>query len=326
MKRRILRYAVTLSLLAAVIWYVNVQHLLDLMSRMQVSYGLPALALLLIQNDLATRRWATMLRAFGAGPRFFQLLRIQYSALFAQLFLPTSIGAAAVRTGLLFRTGMPIGVAINSVVLDRLVALGGLVLMAAAFMPVIAASVSFNDGPRNLIIVSAAIVIACVFLIHGILRYRPLSYWLDLLKRTPARHLVQPFEQAAAKIYAPGRLVRALVFSLSGQIAAICAVFVLARGGGLQVHLLDCILVMPPVMLLAALPISIAGWGVRESAMVIAFGLLGVSNEAALALSLQYAAIGYVCAIPGALGWIVETDRKGITRQSVFDLQKMNSC
>ena len=322
MTRRILRYGVTVSLLALLVWSVDVEHLVDLTARMRVGYGLAALALLLCQNDLATRRWATMLRAFGTGPRFPRLLRIQYSALFAQLFLPTSIGSAAVRIGLLFRAGTPIGIAINSVVLDRFVAMGGLALMAAAFMPAIAASLTLNNAPANVLIPSAAMLFALFLAGSLVLRCRPLPYWLDLLKRTPARHMVEPLEQASSKIYAPGRLLTALAFSLSGQLAAIGAVFVLALGGGLQVQLLDCILVMPPVMLLAALPISIAGWGVRESAMVIAFGLLGVAHEAALALALQYAVISYAAALPGALGWLSEANRDAISNRPMVGYRK----
>ncbi len=41
---------------------------------------------------------------------------------------------------------------------------------------------------------------------------------------------------------------------------------------------------VPPVMLITMLPISIAGWGVRESALVAGFGLVGIGAGDALAL------------------------------------------
>ena len=44
--------------------------------------------------------------------------------------------------------------------------------------------------------------------------------------------------------------------------------FMFARNLGLPLTLLDCLLFMPPIMLLAAVPISIAGWGVREGVVV----------------------------------------------------------
>jgi hypothetical protein len=75
-------------------------------------------------------------------------------------------------------------------------------------------------------------------------------------------------------------------------------------------------LIMPPVMLLSALPISIAVWGVREGAMVIAFGLLGVSREATLVLSLQFAVLGYIAAAPGVVAWIMGENRSAFRKSS----------
>lgn len=306
MRRRIAQAALTLTLLLLIVLFVDIQHLVQLLRRMNPTDGVLALVLLFVQNDLATRRWTTMLRAFQKGPSYFRLLRIQYAALFAQLFLPTAVGAAAVRAGLLFKHGTPLGIALNSVVIDRVVAFCGLALLAILFMPAIAAFVSVGADvlTAGFVILSAMICASLVAV--AALRLRPLTFWLALANRTPARHLLEPFERSASEIRSPVRLLAAFSLSLAGQITAIAAIFVLAQGGGLHVGLVDCILVMPPVMLLSALPISIAGWGVREGAMVVGFGLLGVTREAALALSIQFAVLGYVSAAPGALAWIAE--------------------
>jgi glycosyltransferase 2 family protein len=306
MKRRIAQAVLTVTLLVLVVFFVDIQHMVQLLKRMNVASGVLALGLLLVQNDLATRRWATILWAFDKDPSYFRLLRIQYAALFAQLFLPTAVGAAAIRVGLLFKYGTPLGVALNSVIVDRVLALSGLVALAFLFMPAIAASVSVGAGARTIGLVALSTAAGVFLVIYAALRYRPLAYWLALAKRTPARHLVEPFERSASEIWSPTRLLVAMSLSLGGQIIAIVATFVLARGDGLQVRLIDCILVMPPVMLVSALPISIAGWGVREGAMIAGFALLGVSREAALALSIQFAVLGYVAAAPGALSWIAE--------------------
>ncbi len=309
MTKHALQVAVTLALLAVLFWYVDVGQVLEFIKRMNLNYGLPAVVLLLVQNDLTTRRWSIMLRAFGNVPNHFRMLRIQYMALFAQLFLPSSVGGAAVRIGMLFRSGVALGIAVNSVVLDRLVAVGGLFLCAVAFMPTAAVSLSLGAYPRKLIVMGCVALAGMLLLGVVALRYRPLTFWLGLLNHTPLRHMLEPLRRAAPKIVNPGTLFAALTYSLAGQIVAISAIFMLAKGSGLNVHLFDCILIMPPVMLLSALPISIAGWGVREGAMVVAFGLLGVSREAALVLSLQFAFLGYVAAAPGALAWFMEANR-----------------
>ena len=56
-------------------------------------------------------------------------------------------------------------------------------------------------------------------------------------------------------------------------------------GLDLDVAWLECLVLVPLVMLIMTIPISIGGWGVRETAMVSLFGLVGVPGEGALALS-----------------------------------------
>jgi hypothetical protein len=53
--------------------------------------------------------------------------------------------------------------------------------------------------------------------------------------------------------------------------------------------------------------------------MVVAFGLLDVPKEAALALSVQFALLGYLAATPGAAAWLVEVNSR---RQQSSDIQK----
>jgi uncharacterized membrane protein YbhN (UPF0104 family) len=315
MRRRAIQFLVSITLLGLLLWWIDIERLIQEALRIRLRFVLLALVLLLIQNDFATRRWTTVLRAFTDPPSHLRMLRIQYMSLFTQVFLPSSVGGAAVRVGVLVRSGYPFGISLNSVLLDRLVALGGLVLLAVVFLPAVASSLSVGDNKGTLIALAAA---AAAVLAAGIgaFWWRPLSYWLGLLKRTPLRGVADSLETAMPELIRPRRIATALAYSLYGQFAAMVSVFVLASGKQLGVNLLDCILVMPPVMLLSALPISIAGWGVREGAMVVAFGLLGVAPESAIVLSVQFAIIGHLATTPGAIAWLMEVDRESYGRMA----------
>ena len=315
MRRRVIQLLVSVTLLALLLWWIDIERLVEEALRVQPRFVLLALALLLVQNDFATRRWTTVLRAFTDPPSHLRMLRIQYMSLFTQLFLPSSVGGAAVRVGVLMRSGYPFGIALNSVLLDRLVALGGLVLLALVFLPAVASSLSV-DGNAGTLIAAAASAAGLLAAGAGALWWRPMTYWLGLFKRTPLRGIAESLEKALPELIRPRRIATATVYSLCGQLAAMASIFVLAKGKGLPVDLLDCILVMPPVMLLSALPISIAGWGVREGAMVVAFGLLGVAPESALVLSVQFAIIGHLSTTPGAIAWLMEVDRESFGRMA----------
>jgi hypothetical protein len=73
-------------------------------------------------------------------------------------------------------------------------------------------------------------------------------------------------------------------------------------------------------MLATTLPISIAGWGVREGAMVAAFGLIGVSQEGAVVLSLLAGILAVVACLPGGLIWLMSGYRhKDISAETALN-------
>jgi hypothetical protein len=83
------------------------------------------------------------------------------------------------------------------------------------------------------------------------------------------------------------------------------AVYVLAVGLNLDVHVLDTLVLVPPVILIMTLPISIAGWGVRETAMVTAFGFVGIDGDSAIVLSIIFGIVTMVTALPGGLVFLL---------------------
>jgi len=78
-------------------------------------------------------------------------------------------------------------------------------------------------------------------------------------------------------------------------------VFALARGLGVDLTYWQCLVLCPPVFLLSALPISIAGWGVREGAMVVVLGYVSVPLDEAFALSVALGLTVLVGSLPGGL-------------------------
>jgi len=102
------------------------------------------------------------------------------------------------------------------------------------------------------------------------------------------------------------------VFGLSifGHLLMVAASFVLAQGLGLSVTFVDCLVLVPGVMLLAAAPISIAGWGVREAVMVAAMSLLGVPDDGSTSLSLVFGALIAGIGLVGGILWLANPDRR----------------
>jgi uncharacterized membrane protein YbhN (UPF0104 family) len=62
-------------------------------------------------------------------------------------------------------------------------------------------------------------------------------------------------------------------------------------------------------MLITMLPISIAGWGVREATMGLAFGYAGLVTNEGVNVSLLYGAVTFVAGAIGGLVWILSAEK-----------------
>jgi glycosyltransferase 2 family protein len=62
---------------------------------------------------------------------------------------------------------------------------------------------------------------------------------------------------------------------------------------------------MPPVLLISTVPISIAGWGVRETSIIVAFTYAGLAQSDGLTLSLLFGAASFFVGAVGGIVWIV---------------------
>jgi hypothetical protein len=62
-------------------------------------------------------------------------------------------------------------------------------------------------------------------------------------------------------------------------------------------------------MLITMLPISIAGWGVREAMMGLAFGYAGLMTNEGVNISLLFGAVTFMVGAVGGLVWILGAEK-----------------
>ena len=315
MRRPVLQLLITVILLGGIAWVVDLDMLVDKLKTIRPVVWLLVSLLLLVQIDVTTRRWACIIRALGNVPPHHRLLKMQYMSLFAQLFMPTSVGGAVVRAWALNKSGIGLANAISSVILDRLFALAGLLLLTAIVVPNLGLSLAEAPTLKQPEYVLAAAAILGVGITVVLWRWPP-SFWLAKLQNSFIGSKLRLLTEAARKALKPSLIVRTLAISLAAQFITMLAIFVLAQGSGIAINIVDCLLLLPPVMLIASLPISFGGWGVREGAMIVALGLAGVSQVDALLLSVQFGLLGQLTALIGAYAWFREADSSLLRRES----------
>ena len=65
----------------------------------------------------------------------------------------------------------------------------------------------------------------------------------------------------------------------------------------------------PPIMLITMMPISIAGWGVREATMMVAFGYAGLAQTDGTVVSILFGAVYFILGAIGGLVWIFSAEK-----------------
>jgi uncharacterized protein (TIRG00374 family) len=90
---------------------------------------------------------------------------------------------------------------------------------------------------------------------------------------------------------------------------SIISVYLISISLHMHLSLWVFLVIFPPVILFTLVPISLAGWGVREGAMIGFLTMIGAEKEIVLSLSLLYGIIVIVCSLPGMYFWVTSKDK-----------------
>ncbi|MBX9811316.1 MAG: flippase-like domain-containing protein [Burkholderiales bacterium] len=282
---------------------------------LQVDAGTIALAIICALGvvPLHTLRWMIAVKASGNHIPFKTALHIVLIGHFFNQTLPSSVGGDAVRIWCAWRAGLGAGDAARTVILDRAISLVGLLLLAGAGLPWLFDLVT--DPAARMAILAAVVVGIGGFLVFVALPRLPPS----LLKWRIARALADLVALARRLTFTPGYVIPILALAVIGFIVFVFIVFWLATALHLEVRFTDCLLLVPPVLLISVIPVSIAGWGVREGAMVVAFGFVNVPPSAAFAVSVLFGLTIAAASLPGALLWLMS----GYSAQNLEEAGKL---
>jgi uncharacterized membrane protein YbhN (UPF0104 family) len=208
--------------------------------------------------------------------------------------LPSSVGGDVVRTAMLAR---PVGLrlATLSVILDRITGLAMLLVVMLALLPLLAWRIENISAVVGLaaVAIGGIAALSALLLLSG----KSVPSWLpkaaSLLPEFTA-HMREALFSRALRLQVVGS-------GLLVQIFSVVLFFVLGRSVGVPLAFLDCLLLVPPALLLSALPVSLSGWGVREGTLAGMFALVGMAPADIVVVSILYGltgpAIGVVYAV-----------------------------
>jgi hypothetical protein len=261
-----------------------------------------ALVVLLATSAVVALRWHLILSAEAPSPGPAVLLKIVLVGLFFNQVLPTGVGGDAARVWRCCKFGIALGTALKSILLDRACGYLVLILVYAANLPDLLRV--FSD-PRQKAAIVTALGVGFLGLVALLL--------LDCLPRPLLRlQLVAPLAELSREtrrlFTRPARSAAVLGLSAVTMGFTILGFKLVADSVDSHLPLGDWIMIVPPVTLIQLLPISLAGWGVREAVLVVALASFGVPAETALATSVLLGLCLVASGLPGGLIWFGNWD------------------
>ncbi len=309
------RFVVTAGLLALLVARVDPGQLGAVLAHGSLLPFVMALVALVAAIPVNALRWRLIL-AGNRSPGWTTLLKVLWLGLFFNQVLPSGVGGDAMRAWRCRRLGIGLGVAVRSILLDRACGYGVLVALYAACLPALLRVIREPLQQRTLVGVFGAAAVGLVAL-----------FVLDRLPAGMVRlRAVQPFAElsrdARRIVLDPQRIVGLLLLSSVGIGLSILSIELVASSVGIAIPFVEWLMIVPPVTFIQLLPVSLAGWGVREAALVVILAAFGIPAATALAASLAIGISLLVVALPGGLIWASNWDL-GVGAEPTPDLPRV---
>lgn len=292
----VLRLGITGLIFWLIFRSVDAGAVADAMGGISPRLLLFAIVFQMFSTALAAYRWNLVMRPLGYDHRFSFYLKSYFKGMFFNQALPTSIGGDAIRVLDVARGGHRKRDAFRGVFIDRLLGLVGLLILnlgANALAP--------DLLPRNVyiainLLVGAGLAGFVVMLLMG--RVTSLERW-----RTT--RFVRRMSTDLALVLGHWKDCGAqLLLSVGVHLLSLFAVFLIGRSVGLEYDLVTFLIIVPPAILLTLIPVSLAGWGIREGALVGLFAMIGADEAVVLSMSILYGLVLIVASLPGLAAYL----------------------
>jgi uncharacterized protein (TIRG00374 family) len=262
---------------------------------------LAAYLVLLTTRFLTAFKWKLLFNPNQPAPGYGFLLRLVWVSSFLGTFLPTSVGGDAVRVWGLARESQRATDALVSVLLDRLTGVAALLTIAMA-----GTCMTIGDSLGRLLVplvLAPGIIISAGLLFMLTKAGSRASQWFTSVLSTRLGFNFPANIDRAIKAYRdfPMRVIAAMALSVLLQMCRVAAVYLVSKSLAVDLSIMNALILVPPVMFIGLLPISIAGIGVVEGALVVFLGFVSIPASAAMAVALVGRILGLAVSLPGGI-------------------------
>ncbi len=273
MKKRILstslKIVVSGLLLSLIVKKAGPGQVLQYLHSMKAGFFFLSTLIYVVIAWLVAVRWNILLGNRYTARKLFSLHMIGN---FFNTILPGTLGGDAVKGYYLYRDTNKAGVTFGSVFLDRYLG-----LFARLFLGLVSGLAAFAEL-RTIGMHWAIPALFSLFIAGSLLVFR-----FRIGKRFGA--LADFYDYLHSLLKQKPALLKAFLLSLIIQALLIAMIAAVALGIGQQLSFTELFVFVPIIMTVMIIPLSISGFGVREGAFVVLFGLTGIPPSISVSIS-----------------------------------------
>jgi uncharacterized protein (TIRG00374 family) len=280
----ILRVCISIAILFALIKFIPYKEVVEIYKNSQKIYILWGCLIFLLSFTFVAFRWRFLLASLGIKLSLREVSFAFFSGLFFNLFFPSFIAGDVFRGFSISRRHGNLKKVTSSILMDRFSGLSGLaVIVLFAFFA------GRHLLPQKQIFYS--VLILCLLLVFvGLVIFskRFFMFVTAVFRRNKflKKRLINLHEQLYFFRNNPVVFFKAVAFSIPVQMLGAFSFFIVSKAFGVQVSAIYFFVLVPIIMVIAFIPITIAGIGTREAAAVYFFSLVGIEKSVGLSMSL----------------------------------------
>ena len=295
MRRRhvVLRAAVSIGLLAGLAWWLDLGTVVSRLAQMRPGWVLLAVAISVVQVAVLAWRWRFTAGCLGVDLSYTAAWREYYLSIFLNQVMPGGVVGdvsrawrqARVQT----RQREPAGPAVRAVIFERLSAQA--VMTAVALVSLLALPVIVNRGSRLVLFGAGAVAVVIVI---------AMVVWMR--RQSSAQSLVGQVLADLDAAHLSGPVFAAQLVSAAIVVGTYLATYLTAaRAVGMDTPLPVLLPLVAPVLMSMLIPVTVAGWGLREGAAAVLWGAVGLTAADGVLVSVTYGLLVLIGSLPGAL-------------------------
>ncbi len=286
----------------------DLEIVLKVLSQIDIALVVIGFGILNLSTIIMAHRWQILLRELSIPTTIWESIRLNYIALFFNIFLPSRIGGDITKGYYMYKKQKNLTGITLSLLADRTIG-----MFSFISVNLIALFLGWAYIPEEIILIVLIVdglLIGSLYAGLIVQRYGIPNILKSLGQQYNLYDRVKKVAQQLHSLSSAKRTLRKIIlWSLVSNVLLIFTNYTYARALHLDVPFIYFVVFVPIITTITMLPVSLNGLGIREYLVTVLFGAVGIPTEHALGLALVARVLGIMHGGIGVILYLKGSER-----------------